>query len=203
MRLNILLTICILIFFGSLTYGFQQKGKSLTNDDFETTKSTPTATGAATGATEKTANPTTGESNWRSTLAGATIPNGAAKGQIYGQQFLAENGKIEDGILKLYQGKGDLPDLQVTLSLNFFLVNKQLPFGKTFRVPEDNNGVLFSVCTSSIKPGRSISNCGIAISSMILELGQPNNKKLPVKIYLNLKDDAKSYVAGTFEAEIK
>jgi hypothetical protein len=39
--------------------------------------------------------------------------------------------------------------------------------------------------------------------SMMLEFGQEKDKKLPGKIQLNLPDETKSHVAGTFEADIR
>jgi len=139
---------------------------------------------------------------WSLNLTNAPFPAATAVGSVHGSGFACERATLEGGNLSLRQGKGWPPDLGVTILL-------------PFRAGEDFNGKTVEVAPDQPPPvprvilrwkddrqqaARQNINGGYALKVVF---GQPANGRLPGRIYLCLPDEAKSFVAGTFEAELR
>lgn len=131
------------------------------------------------------------------------IPLTPAKGEIHGKPFVVERSSIEGGVLTLRQGQDLTADLEVRVILH--TAPWEVPAGKKFNISDTA-----TVNTPQIVLGWKEEDQGAPSEqkfsnkyTLVLELGQERDKKLPGKVYLRLPDEAKSYVAGTFEADIK
>ncbi len=130
------------------------------------------------------------------------IPEKPAEGKVDGKDFKVEKAILENGILKLRQGAGFFADLEFTIFL--FGQNDKLD-GKKITVKPNEGGN-----TAHIHRSRLIEKDGLPKNevftekfAMKLEFGTAKDGKMPGKIHLLLPDKLGSFVAGTFEAEIK
>lgn len=130
-------------------------------------------------------------------------PDHPAKGQIHGKTFIYENGEIKDGILKLRQGKEFFADIELTVFL--FLKEGEIPAGKIYKVTDGPTFGVPHINISWKEDNESLPKHESYMNryTMYLEFGRENNKRLPGKINLRLPDKLRSYVAGTFEVDIK
>jgi hypothetical protein len=135
--------------------------------------------------------------------AAPEIPAAPAKGQVHGKPFVVEDSYIENGVLTLRLGKDVTTDLEVKVMLPGS--PWETPAGKNFKVMEAGGAGTPQVALAWKEDGQSVpSEQKFADKySMMLEFGQEKGKKLPGKIQLNLPDETKSHVAGTFEADIR
>ncbi|BAV32996.1 hypothetical protein SCL_0674 [Sulfuricaulis limicola] len=126
-----------------------------------------------------------------------------AKGQIHGKPFKVEKSYIENGVLTLRLGKDVTADLEVKIMLPGS--PWETPAGKNFKVMEAGGAGTPQVVLAWKEDGQSAPSEQKFTDkySMMLEFGQEKDKKLPGKIQLNLPDETKSHVAGTFEADIR
>jgi hypothetical protein len=131
------------------------------------------------------------------------IPATPAKGQVHGKPFVVENSAIESGVLTLRLGKDVTADLEVKVLLPG--TPWETPSGKKYKVMETGGAGIPQVILAW-KEGGQNSPAEQKFTdkyTMILEFGQEKDRKLPGKILLNLPDETKSNVAGTFEADIR
>jgi hypothetical protein len=135
--------------------------------------------------------------------AAPEIPAAPAKGQVHGKPFVVENSYIENGVLTLRLGKDVTADLEVKVTLPGS--PWETPAGKNFKVMEAGGTGTPQVALAWKEDGQSVPSEQKFTDkySMTLEFGQEKDKKLPGKIQLNLPDETKSHVAGTFEADIR
>ncbi len=133
----------------------------------------------------------------------AAIPATPAKGQIHGLPFVVESSTIENGVLTLRLGKDVTADLEARVLLPG--TPWEAPAGKTFKVPGAPGAAAPKVVLAWKEPGQAApaEQTFTDKFTLALEFGQEKNGKLPGKIALNLPDDVKSNVAGTFDADIK
>jgi hypothetical protein len=131
------------------------------------------------------------------------IPAAPAKGQVHGKPFVVENSYIENGVLTLRLGKDVTADLEVKVMLPGSAW--ETPAGKNFKVMEAGGAGTPQVVLAWKEDGQSAPSEQKFTDkySMMLEFGQEKEKKLLGKIQLNLPDETKSHVAGTFEADIR
>jgi len=131
------------------------------------------------------------------------IPAAPAKGQVHGKPFVVENSSIENGVLTLRLGKDVTADLEVKVMLPGS--PWETPAGKNFKVMEAGGAGTPQVVLAWKEEGQSAPSEQKFTDqySMMLEFGPEKDKKLPGKIQLNLPDETKSHVAGTFEADIR
>lgn len=131
------------------------------------------------------------------------IPNQPAKGQIHGYSFIYERAEIREGTLKLRQGKDFFADIELIIYLS--LENGEIPAGGTFEIMNMSPHNLPHIHISWKELGKELPQHASFTRgyNMFLEFGQESNKKLPGKIYISLPDKHRSFVAGTFEADIK
>jgi len=131
------------------------------------------------------------------------LPYFAAQGIAHDVAFNAEKASFKNGILELRQGKEFFPDQ--SFKIFTFLKKGEPVTGKKISVKlSDGFGsphIHFKYKVADGKlPKTEIFMEGY---TMKLEFGQQANNKIQGKIYLCLPDEKKSFVAGTFEAEIE
>lgn len=132
-----------------------------------------------------------------------TIPAHPVQGSLNQASFRPDTIEIESGVLTLRQGDGPL-----ATEVKVFLYTKpwEVPAGRSFKLlntSSDSNAP--HVRVRSPEAGQNVPRQREYTEkyTLLLELGQEKDKKLPGKIFLTLPDDDKSQVAGTFEAEIR
>ena len=160
------------------------------------------AVGHEDGSASKSANPVPTNIVWSLDLTNAPFPDSIAAGGIRGSGFSCERATLEGGTLSLRQGKGWPPDLGVTILLpfrpgeNFNGKTVEVAPGQAPPVPR----VVLRWKDDQQQPAKQNIEGGYALK---VAFGQPANGRMPGKIYLCLPDEAKSFVAGIFEAEIR
>ena len=150
---------------------------------------TPSPTNASASAIE-----------WKLDLSGIKIPDANAAGKIHGRDFNHERAILQGGQLFLRLGSSGLTDLGVAIYLpqmqgeawsgQSVKIDTNLPRAPRVQLRWKDNGA----------PRTENFTGGYA---MKLEFGQAANDRIPGKIYLCAPDDAKSCVAGIFDAEIR
>ena len=139
--------------------------------------------------------------NWTLDLTNAVFPDMLAAGSIHGSGFVCEKAVLQGGNLTLRQGPGWPPELGVGIQL-FAHQGEELS-KKSIEVTPDKTPPLPRVVLrwkNDLKPAEQRFIDGYALK---LAFGEAANGRIPGKIYICLPDDAKSFVAGAFEAEIK
>jgi hypothetical protein len=141
-------------------------------------------------------------SAWTLELTNAVVPDGTAIGSIHGAGFSCERATLQGGNLSLRQGHGWPPDLGVNIV--FFAQQGEELSGKTIEVTPNRTPPLPKVTLrwrdAQDKPATLPIPSGYALKVVF---GPANNKRISGKVYLGLPDDSKSFVAGTFDAEIR
>ena len=142
------------------------------------------------------------DTNWTLELGRATMPDTPAKGRVHGREFKLQRCTIRNGSLSLRQGDSWPPDVGVSILLpprpaedyskKTFLITANL----TANVPrvilrwKDDQKL---AATENIDRGYALK----------LEFGQVAGGQLPGKLYLCTPDEWKSFVLGSFKAEIR
>lgn len=141
------------------------------------------------------------DTNWTLQLASVKIPNTPATGRIHGRRFDLQRATLQGGTLSLRQGPTWPPEVGITILLYA-------------RQGEDLADKVINLETNRVKPPRVILRWkdeqdqemtehvreGYALR---LEFGQVMGKRMPGRLYFCAPDEKRSYVAGTFEAEIR
>jgi hypothetical protein len=140
--------------------------------------------------------------NWTLDLSGATIPDATAVGSIHASGFFCERATLQGGHLTLRQGHSGPADLGITVEL-FAQQGEELS-GKSVEIQPDRAPPLPKIVLrwkddQQKAVTRSITS-GYALK---VAFGDAANGRIPGKIYISLPDENKSFVAGTFNAEIK
>lgn len=154
---------------------------------------------AAISAADEPARP-----KWTDDLAQMKFPDAKAAGMIAGGEFKPDKASYDAvvSILELRQGKDFFPDRSIKVFL--FLKKDDKLEGKKFEIGPKAGGnphvhVQWKPAGETVPKGEAY----VDKYCMKLEFGEIKDKKLPGKIYLCLPDKDKSFVAGTFELEIK
>ena len=193
---------------GAALYVFREK-------IFKTGERTEAATNQApkhkTEVAPRTFHPIPTTFGWTSEVTNAVLPDTAASGSIHGSGFVYERAFLQpppptatkpETSLTLRQGRGSAPDLGITIYL-FARLGEELS-GKTVEVGPDRPPPVPRV-TLRWRNEQEQNRKEDFLSGYALKLafGTAANGRMPGKIYLCLPDDAKSFVAGTFEADIR
>ncbi len=140
--------------------------------------------------------------SWTLNLTNAVIPDTKAAGSIQGRGFLCERATLQGGNLTLRQGRGGSAEATVGIAL-------------TARSGEELSGKTIEILPSRVPPvpritvrwkddqDQTISERYAAGYALRIVFGQALSNRMPARIYLALPDEAKSFVAGTFRAEIR
>ncbi|MGH7942283.1 MAG: hypothetical protein ACREE6_02310 [Limisphaerales bacterium] len=139
--------------------------------------------------------PPANDTNWTLNLKGVLIPSSTAAGRVKGRDFICDRATLQGGLLSLRHES-------LSISINFAGASPQLLSGKTFSVA--SNAASAARVTLHWKDGdhskHEVFNNGYALH---LDFGKEAGNRISGKIYLCTSDEQKSYVAGTFKAEIK
>jgi predicted RNA-binding Zn-ribbon protein involved in translation (DUF1610 family) len=142
-----------------------------------------------------------GDRTWTLDLSGATYPGQEAAGKVHSRAFHCRQAIVQNGLLVLRQGSGYEPDLAVNVLLPHG--DSARLAGKEFNVTTNHGGlaprIVLRWTQDQLQVAQSFTN-GYA---MKLAFGQLAADKLHGRIYLCLPDRSKSFVAGSFAAEIR
>jgi len=156
---------------------------------------------AQTRAGARTFYPIPTNTAWTLDLSHAVIPEELVAGGIRGTGFLCERATRRGGNLTLRQGKSWPPDLGVTVVL--FAKQGQELSGKTVEVGPERPPPLPKVVLrwkdDQEQDRKQDFTSGYALKMIF---GEAIDARIPGKIFLSLPDEGKSFVAGSFEAEI-
>jgi DNA-directed RNA polymerase subunit RPC12/RpoP len=139
--------------------------------------------------------PPASDDNWTLNLKGVTIPDSLAAGRIEGQDFIIQHAMFSNGTLTLRYGDS-------SFAINFSGAKPESLAGKTINVT--TNAASAARVSLHWKDGdqsmREMFTNGYA---MLLNFSNVVNNHITGTIYLCTSDEKKSYVAGTFKAEIR
>jgi DNA-directed RNA polymerase subunit RPC12/RpoP len=183
---------------GAAAYVFREQVFKLVGQLGQTT---PPAKEKA-GAPSKPAQPGPVNTNWTLNLANAPFPDGTAGGRVHGSDFVCERAILEGRNLALRQGQGWPPPLGVVVIL------PPRPggdwSGQTVEIAPDQPPpiprVILRWRDGQQQPAKEEIRGGYALK---VAFGQAVNGRITGKIYLCVPDEAKSFVAGNFDAEIR
>ena len=139
-----------------------------------------------------------GPSHWTLELTNVTIPEAAASGAIHDKAFTVEHATISGGNLMLRMGRSG--PIELGLNIYFFSHQPEELIGKSAEVkPTDSTAPRVVLrWTEAQRESKTFHN-GYA---MKIEFGAKTGNAIPGKIFLSTPDESKSWIAGTFRAEI-
>lgn len=140
--------------------------------------------------------PPANDTNWTLNLAEVTIPETPAAGRVHGRDFSSQRATLQGGKLDLRSGG-------MGLTIQLFAKQGEDLAGQSINIEASRTNspkVILRWKDDQEKSETKNIRSGYALR---LEFGQVANARMPAKIYLCTPDDAKSYVAGTFTAEIR
>jgi hypothetical protein len=142
------------------------------------------------------------EIGWNADVKKLVIPNTGLAGKVHGQPFVPDKVKVENGNLTMRRGTDFFADQEVNILL--FLKEGEKLDGKTFEVASGSGFGSPHIQLHYKVAGENFPKVDMFMEkyAMKLEFGKESDDKLPGKIYLCTPDEAKSYVAGTFVAEV-
>ena len=143
---------------------------------------------------------------WTLDLTNAVFPKDTAAGRIHGKDFVCRQAVLLHDFLALRSGKG----WQSEMAANIFLEHS----ADSPRAAEMLSGRSFEVGTHQVNARPAVSlvwqDGNLRVTELFtngytlkLEFGTVSSNRLPGKIYLCLPDATRSYVAGTFTAEVQ
>ena len=142
----------------------------------------------------------TGPSLWTLNLSEAKIPDSPAAGAIHQKAFTCERASITGSNLMLRAGRGGPAEL----GLNVFFFNRQPEelSRKTIEI-KSTDPIAPRVLLRWREEDRRSEKAIREGYAMRVEFGPVSNNAIPGKIFISLPDESKSWVAGTFRAEIR
>jgi hypothetical protein len=139
---------------------------------------------------------------WSLELSKASLPEAQAVGRIRGSGFMCERATLQGGSLTLRQGKTWPPDLGI--SVNLFAQQGEELTGKTIEITPDRAPPLPKIVLRwKNDQEKALTENLTSGYAMRLVFGNPLEGHMPGRIYISLPDETKSFVAGTFDAEIR
>ena len=193
----------ILIFIGAAV-AFVYRGTIFKSTRGENNPSVTVQTAIATNANKTPPKPAlvaphANDTNWMLSLDAVTIPDSTAAGRIHGQDFIVEHAFLQNGTLTLREGRGGA--VTFGMMINFGGAQPEALAGQSLNVA--TNAPMAARVTLHWQDGSQSAmenfEGGYALR---LELGKLAGNRLSGKIYFCAPDDLKSYVAGTFNAQI-
>jgi hypothetical protein len=201
-----LVVVIILIFIGAAV-AFVYRGTIFKSKNNSTTvaSDTPDKTNQVPAKTQKTPKlavvaPHASDGDWMLNLDGVTIPDSAAAGRIHGQDFLAERAMLQNGTLTLRAGRNGA--VTFGAEINFGGAQPEALAGRSLNVAT-NAPMAARVTLHWLDGGQSAMEDLEGGYALRLQFGQVVGNRLSGKIYFCAPDESKSYVAGTFNAQIR
>jgi hypothetical protein len=130
------------------------------------------------------------------------IPDKSANGKINGEDFIVEKATFSDGELTLWQSGAEPKKDDRKFSIFGF---KDKVDSKKFSMKPGQDATGLSAVLRYRKEGEDFAVPATYLNgySLKLEFGTAKDGKIPGKIHLRLPDEERSFVIGSFEAEIK
>jgi DNA-directed RNA polymerase subunit RPC12/RpoP len=160
----------------------------------------PTPAKIQAGTRPALAAPPASDTNWMMKLDTAAIPDSVAAGRIHGQDFIVERASLQNGTLTLRNGTRGAVALGVLI--NFGGTQPEALAGQSLNITTNaaTAARITLIWQDGGKAARENLEGGYALR---LNFGQVSGTRLPGKIYFCAPDETKSYVAGTFNADIR
>jgi DNA-directed RNA polymerase subunit RPC12/RpoP len=144
--------------------------------------------------------PPSNDTNWMMSLDAVTIPDAPVAGRIDGQDFIIERAVLQNGTLTLREGTRG--PLDFGLQINFSGAQAESLAGQSLKIA--TNALMAAHITMFWRNDGQIAKENLAGGyAMQLNFGQVAGNRLSGKIYFCAPDEMKSYIAGTFNAEIR
>ena len=145
--------------------------------------------------------PPANDTNWMLNLDAVSIPDSTAAGRIHGRNFICERAILEGGTLTMRMPARDATEL----GLSIYLYANQTAglAGQAVSITSNTTNaprVRLRWRDDQQQNKTRDFHAGYALQ---IVFGQLAGNRLPGKLYLCTPDDEKSYVAGTFNAEIR
>jgi hypothetical protein len=140
--------------------------------------------------------PPANDTNWTLHLAEVEIPDTPAAGRIHGLDFLSQRATLQGGRLELRQGG-------TGLTVQLFAKQGEDLAGQSINIEASRTNSPRVILRWKDDEDKSVTKNIREGYALRLEFGQATNARMPARIYLCAPDDTKSYVAGTFIAEIR
>ena len=141
--------------------------------------------------------------SWTLNLADAKIPAATAAGQINGQSFTLPGATVVNDLLILWPGTTWPPDAGVAVSLSQFAKKAEDLADRTIIIEATRTNAPRILLRWKDEQGQSVTRDFHEGYALRVEFGSLAGTRLPGKIYVAAPDEAKSYVAGIFELEIR
>jgi hypothetical protein len=138
--------------------------------------------------------------NWTLNLATAKIPESPVAGQINGQSFTVQRATLRGGMLILWQGAKWPPE--AGMAVEFFAKQAEELAGQTILIEAAQANAPKLMVRWKDEQGQSVTQEFQDGYALRVEFGELTGPRLAGKIYLAAPDDGKSYLAGTFDADI-
>ncbi len=140
---------------------------------------------------------------WRERLSDAKIPKATAEGMINGDKFTVESAKLENGILTIRDGKNFFPNHAFMIFL--FLKENESAEGNSYNITMSSVFGSPHIHMQWKPENKELPQTKIFTDDYVMRLdfGKVEGGKLKGKIYLCLSDDKKSFVGGSFTADVK
>lgn len=160
----------------------------------------PVAGNSETNSAETPARPDYAGSNlWTLDLSGLTIPDTAVAGSLHHQAFTLDRATLTGSNLTLRVGRNG--PVELGLSIYFFNRQPDELSGKTAEVkPTD---AIAPRVTLHWKENERHSETFHGGYAMKVEFGPIAGNAIPGKLFISLPDHSKSWIGGTFRAEIR
>jgi DNA-directed RNA polymerase subunit RPC12/RpoP len=198
----VMVIIIALIGAGAAVFAFRGKIFKSTNAPVEATDDTnQTPANEQSPPKPVVVAPPANDTNWTLNLDSVTnLPDATASGRIHGQNFIVERAFLQNGTLTLREGRTGPVELGV--QINFGGAQPEALAEKTINVT--TNALMAAHVTLRWKDAELDARQGFDGNyAMRLEFGTLANNRMPGKIYFCAPDEMKSYVAGTFNVEIR
>ncbi|HTV75808.1 MAG TPA: hypothetical protein VMD57_02330 [Candidatus Baltobacteraceae bacterium] len=144
--------------------------------------------------------PPASDTNWMLDLDGVAIPDSTAAGRIHGQNFIVERAVLQNGTLTLREGRSGA--VTFGLMINFGGAQPEALAGQSLDVAT-NAPMAARITMAWQDDGQSARESLEGGYAMRLTFGQLAGNRISGKIYFCAPDEMKSYVAGTFNVQIR
>jgi hypothetical protein len=194
--------VILLCAMGTLAFVFREKLFSKAHPVAEHSEENLALSNAPRRAILKSDYPMPTNTSWTLEATNLVIPEETVVGSIRGQGFRCERATLQGGNLTLRQGKAWPPDFGLTVVL-FAKEGEELS-GKSVEVAPDRAPprpkVVLRWKDDQEQPGTKNFQTGYLLR---VTFGEAAEGRIPGKVFAALPDNDKSFVAGTFIAEIR